>query len=150
MLNIEFSPLPMHFILRPIIGPEITSSVSWPLIGHWPRILFLIVPTFCSGSSQHRALKTRRCSGLDAWIVPAFCSRYSPHGAFKHFFLLLQIGCLDGPGVLFLKNEAVFWIGPNFLFVCFLTQCYYLHTSRESVSPICGIFTLDLVAMLVI
>ena len=38
---------------------------------------------FCSGLAPNGALKTRRWSGLDAWIVPAFCYRSSPHRALK-------------------------------------------------------------------
>ena len=45
---------------------------------------------------------------------------------------------LSLPGAV--KNKEVFWIGlvvrPH---VEFLTQCYYPHTSIESVSPVCGI-----------
>ena len=58
------------------------------------------------------------------------------------------IGCMDCPRVLFWivpakspKNKRVFWIGPIFFFLSFLTQCYYPHTSRKSVFPLCGIFS---------
>ena len=78
-----------------------------------------IVPAFCSGSSLPGALKTGRCSGLDAWIVPAFCSGSSPHRA-------LKTGRCS-------ESDQPCWF-------CFWTQCYYSHTARESVFPVCGIF----------
>ena len=77
--------LPLKFIFRPLIGPDITWSVSRTLIGpvshhhpplpkevfligpmDWSSVLFQIVPMW--------SLKNRRCSGLDTWIVPALCS----------------------------------------------------------------------------
>ena len=72
------------------------------------------------------ALKTRRCSILDSWIVPTFCSGFAQCRA--------------------LKTE-VFKIEPKFfvqffhtMLFSFFTQCYYPHTLRGSVSPVCGIF----------
>ena len=76
-----------------------------------------IVPVFCFRSSPRGALKTGRCSGLDAWIVPVFCTRSSQHRALKTW------RCSE------LDQENSFW-----------TQLYYPHMSRESVSPVCGIF----------
>ena len=55
----------------------------------------------------------------DAWIVPEFCSGWSPHRA--------------------LKTGRCSESDPHFL-LNFFTQCYYPHTSRESVLPVCVIF----------
>ena len=89
------------------------------------------------GFSSHGALKTRRGFGLDLWIIPAwslknkevfwielvdcpaFCSRSAPRRA--------------------LKMDRCSKSDPNVLF-SFLTQCYYPHTLRQSVSPVCRIF----------
>ena len=56
---------------------------------------------------------------MDYWIVPAFPSGSAPHRA--------------------LKTGRCSKLDPNVL-VSFLTQCYYPHTSRESVFPVCGIY----------
>ena len=57
-----------------------------------------------------------------------------------------RIGLVDRPSVLFriaplraLKTGRYSKWDQN-VFICILTQRYYPHTSRESVSPVCGIF----------
>ena len=77
------------------------------------------IPDFTHGLSPHVAFKTRRWSGSDLWIVPAFCSRSTLCRALK----TRRCSKLD-----------------NMFFFSFLTQCYYTHTSRESVSHVCGYF----------
>ena len=76
------------------------------------------VPDWTCRSSPRGAIKTRKCSGLDSWIIPAFCSGSAPHRA--------------------LKTGRCSKLDPNVLF-SFLTQFYYPHASRASVSPVCRI-----------
>ena len=42
-----------------------------------------------------------------------------------------------------LKTGRCSKLEPN-IWSSFLTQCYYPHTSRESVSPVCGIFVYEI------
>ena len=84
-----------------------------------------IVPT-CS-------LKTWRCSGLDSWIVPAWILKN------KEVF---RIGLVDRPGVLFrIAPHRALKTGrcsksDRYVLFSYLTQCYYPHTSRVSVSRV--------------
>ena len=106
---------------------------------------FGIVPGFCSRSAQHRALKTRRFSRLDACIVPAFCSGSSPLGAFKTGRCsgldawIVPAFCSGSSLNRALETGRGSISDPNVLF-SFLTQCYYLHTSRYSVSLVGRMF----------
>ena len=75
------------------------------------------VPDWTLGSSPREALKMRRCTWLDLWIFPAFCSGSA-----------LRIA---------LKTGRCSKLDPNIL--CSFLTCYYPHTYKESVSPVCGI-----------
>ena len=105
-----------------------------------------IIPAFCYESSQRRALKRRRCSGLDAWIVPAFCSGLSPRGALKTGRCsgldawIIPAFCSGSSPHIALKTGRCSESAPIFLF-SFLTNCYYPQTLGESVSPVCGMLT---------
>ena len=107
-----------------------------------------IVPAFCSGSYPRGALKTRRCIGLDGWIVPAFCSGLSPRGSLKTGrcsgldVWIVPAFCSGSSMHRALKLEWSSESDAIFLF-SFFTQCYYPHTLRESVSPVCRIFVLE-------
>ena len=111
---VECCPLPTYFILR-----RWDDMISAPFNG---------------------ALGTRRCSGLDLWIVPVWSLKK------KEMFCT---GIVDCPCVLFrlspsraLKVGEVFQIGQK-CFLNFLTQCYYQHVSRESVSFCLFVFCLQ-------
>ena len=95
----------------------------------------------CSGVDSWNApsedLKTRSFSGLDLWTVSGWSLKNEE---------VFWIGLVDRPGILFsiaprraLKTGRCSQSDQNVLF-SYLTQCYYPHTLRESVSPICGIF----------
>ena len=64
--------------------------------------------------------------------------RCSTHGLFPRGVLKTR-SCSELDSRRALKVGRCSKLDPNILF-SFLKQCFYLHTSRESVSPICKIF----------
>ena len=151
-------------------GPSLVDRALWT-VPNGPSLVDRPLWTVPLGSATHGALKTRGCSGLDSltvpvdrpqgldlWTVPhgsATCGALKTRGCSGLDSLAVPKDWTRGPSLLdrpswtvprgsamrgTLKTGRCSKSDRNFLF-SFLTQCYYPHTSRESVSPVCGIFS---------